>query len=407
MKEYCLNNALSKLFLNYTKDKPQIIEILNHLNQLKYEDRPNYKLIRSKLSEIKFNEFKNIPISKLETTLLHDLIKNKFKLCMNQGQGLSVNEEANKIQGASPFTNSYNDLSDLNTPINNQAAQSSHNQIKFGNHSTKPSLFNRIKMDSDNFTDHIQSLENAVNLLVKKKRKREEMSIQNDINVNFPRIKQDCNARQMKQLDIVKNSNLSDLEKQLLNYLISKQSTESGNIAQKEQVPNVIASKEQQTNLKINKHQIDRDAMIKIMKNQLKTGNENQVQNDFNQNAITPPHNLTDMIQKMNEIRLMTQLPLNFYNNMNTCNNINIAPNFMFGNIYYNPTSLQPTGDSMNMVTMQRFADMIYSINTLSNQISMQNRSLMETHKQNTNLYQQLLSNYMISHNTIPMKHDN
>jgi len=45
LKEMCMNEPETYLF-NYTTHKKELAEILNHLNELKYEDKPNYNLIR-------------------------------------------------------------------------------------------------------------------------------------------------------------------------------------------------------------------------------------------------------------------------------------------------------------------------------------------------------------------------
>lgn len=434
MKEYCLCNPMTKLLLNYTKDKPQIIIILNHLNTLKYEDRPNYKMIKNQLCELKFNEIKDIPICKLDVNIIRDLLNSKFKYCFNQHQNIT---EANNA--VSPLTNTCDDQSEAKSPIDkpNTCGEGDTNQLsKLINNSMRSNLINRIMNNADNING---SFDNIMNQLVKKKRKREDDTIQNpnEINMSFNKVKNDNNniINDTNILENIKNADLSDLEKNLLTYLIVKQLTTNGqknetkshhsdnHNSQVKESYNIFRQNRDKFNVVENNvsnnitnsykhHHNNNNDNNGSNGNTIKFGQKNSDKEQALNNLLfntsqSGQNNLNSFLQKMEELRLRGQFPVNLFNNNTQCSNFNINPNFMFGNIYCNPNTLKNNYDIPNGASMQRFADMIYSINTLSNQITMQNKSLMETHKQNTQLYQQLLSKYMMSHGNNPLKPDN
>ena len=54
IKMKCLSHPEKFLWTSTTKNFPSMIDIFNHIKNLKYEDRPDYNLIRTKLREVKF-----------------------------------------------------------------------------------------------------------------------------------------------------------------------------------------------------------------------------------------------------------------------------------------------------------------------------------------------------------------
>lgn len=60
VKEICLAEPEKKLLLSTTKGRKEILDILNHIKSLNYGDRPNYFLIKTKLTDLKLTEFNKI-----------------------------------------------------------------------------------------------------------------------------------------------------------------------------------------------------------------------------------------------------------------------------------------------------------------------------------------------------------
>ena len=74
----CLLNPEKYLFLTTSKDKVEIINILDHIKTLKYEDRPNYEFIQNKLKDMRNKEFARI-FQKKFTNGLNNAFFNDFE----------------------------------------------------------------------------------------------------------------------------------------------------------------------------------------------------------------------------------------------------------------------------------------------------------------------------------------
>lgn len=102
-KEQCLSYPNEYLFLTTTKGKKEFSDILNHINGLKYEDRPDYDYIQDKIEKIKNKQIKKLIYSDglIQESVISEILKsNKENLEENveeQNLDLQDNNKRNNF----------------------------------------------------------------------------------------------------------------------------------------------------------------------------------------------------------------------------------------------------------------------------------------------------------------------
>jgi len=118
-----LLNPEKNLFLSTTKDKTEICEILNHLKNLKYEDRPDYEFIYNRIREMRSKELTRIFYQRYSSKILADS-SFFFDFMKNNANKLSV-YNSNSNSGKLP----PNNYAKINTQKNQANISDNYNNI--------------------------------------------------------------------------------------------------------------------------------------------------------------------------------------------------------------------------------------------------------------------------------------
>jgi hypothetical protein len=407
MKEICLADPERKLFLNTSKGKREIVEVFIHIKSLTYEQRPDYSFIRIRLEELLTKEY--IKMNYIgPNCVLYDMPEKGISESPSKEPEMLCKSSKNVVNSSFtgtnnlifPFPTAFDNYSNLlDTSLNKNLINTSNRKLLYGMKYNDPNLnisnFHfGLQNDIMGNTNRLSLFNNQAtssnnNQMTKKKRKREGSNVEwyeeevNDLfnkekdniqtnnnltnNIPFNNIPMNnlpiTNPNAQNQIFIINQfnkSNMTDLEKCLLNFLIPKAGMNMpcyqgvGN----EQIP------QQQAKPTTGKDSTTNNAdklLINNIKEKLKPVNPPQ-KVSFTEET-NPVLNTLGTMQPM-QMPTMPTIPFSSYNSLNTMFPNNIFNNNLLGNNLGNNLS-NNLGNNLN--NGQLMPDMNMLINNYTN----------------------------------------
>jgi hypothetical protein len=389
MKEICLADPEKKLFLGTSKGKREIVEIFAHIKLLTYEQRPDYAFIRSRLESLMTKEY--IKINNMSGNyLLYDErnlrqtdspTKDLGKTSKNVVNSSFTNSNNNIILPFPTAFDNYSNLLDNSMHKNNFLNNSSSRKMFYGMKQNDPNLnisnFN-FGLQNDLLGNNNKLSQTSNNQMTKRKRKRDEIvnnfgllndpgydlfrkdqtipdmnNITNNIpfnnNMNQIPISNPNAQNQIFIINQFNKTNMTDLEKCLLNFLIPKTNMNAmpGDYYQAfgEEAPNIESVKSpnyKETNI----NNADK-LLINNIKEKLKPVNIKA-----SANSPTPINNINPNLSNINNV------PMTNYSHPMT------TPMFPQSNLFNCPNN---NLNLLNSGSNQLFPDMNVLINNFTN----------------------------------------
>jgi hypothetical protein len=302
LKELCINNPEKKLLLTTTKGKSEILEILNHIKGLRYEDRPNYYLIRKKLEDmlsaelLKFNNIRNITSPQSIPDKAKEINFNFYDISNN-----ILNNTSNQFLGM------HNSMNSIIDNLNKQMVYNLLNTNNMFNPNYGLTNHNPMQYDNYNFNEYLQTFNKMMilnnqqqnaNLLDRKMQREEEIPdinkpnemcnpfnyyVENNMLLNpmklntqqqysqFPNINTLGHANQQNQIFIINQfdkSKITDFEKTLIDLINPNQIVPNVNIT-RQVIQNPIINISNEEKKPTNVHMNDK-LLINNIKDKLK-----------------------------------------------------------------------------------------------------------------------------------------
>jgi hypothetical protein len=455
MKEFCLADPEKKLFLNSSKGKREIIEIFIHIKSLTYEQRPDYGFIRTRLEELLTKEYIKLNYINPNCTLYDMPEKQCITDSPSKEADLNVCKSSKNVVNSSftgsnnilfPFPTAFDNYSNLlDTSLNKNIINTTNRKLLYGMKYNDPNLnisnFHFGLQNDMMNTNRLSLFNNQANQMTKRKRKRDEVTnlewYEEEINDLFDKDKDIpamnnltnnnpfnnnlpmnnlpiTNPNAQNQIFIINQfnkSNMTDLEKCLLNFLIPK-----ANVA----MPCYQTANNEPINEPI-KPATPKDSNInnadKLLINNIKEKLKpiNQPQKNFPEQSTQPINNIPAMpmsnIANMNNMTNMnslnniplynslnTMFPNNLFNNYNLSNGQLIPDMNVLMNNFTNMTSQNPLYTNINQ-TFNNFNNLT-SMEMLKNMMKLYEPSNIDSSKMNYG-YPDNLLNYNMFNNEV------
>jgi hypothetical protein len=381
----CLNDPEKKLFLNSTKNKPEIVEIFKHIKSLTYDDRPNYNFIKIHLDSLRAQELiKNSSLNIMMNSnnmLFYDCVKKTI----DDNNVDKRNNSKKKTNKHSIITNSNNDnRSNFTSPMNGFLLPEINNMSNLDNSGSnlveslllkynliqEENLCKNLKPTNSNnklslFSSNNKKQNNGEEKVLNRKRVREE-ELENKEEINFNQEKKSELEYQLLNILMSRhntNKNTDYNLKKLQANLVVKENNNNNNIVPKKEIKsgplvddkllitgirNKLTKKNSTTNITTDNKE------IKIENKNKETEKINNNINNINVNNVNNLNNLNNqnqLRQQENNIN-PTNININFNNIDNNDNTNKLLNDLKLLNSFIDPLYNYPLLNRMNQMKM-------------------------------------------------------